>query len=66
VLPASIAEPLRGMIGASSGGSSAAGGGAQNITHNWAVQSFDSRDVRRWAGSARGQAAINQVSGAKR
>jgi hypothetical protein len=47
VLPASIAEPLRGMIAANSGGGGAAAAGAGGATYNTAVYGLDSRSIRR-------------------
>jgi hypothetical protein len=68
ILPASIAEPLRGMIaaggagaaGAASGGASRAGGD----THNWNIQALDSRSFARTLNTSAGRTAVRGAAAA--
>jgi hypothetical protein len=69
ILPASIAEPLRGMIAAGgaagAGGSgsfgASAGGGA---THNWNIQALDSRSFARTLNTSAGRTAVRGAAAA--
>jgi hypothetical protein len=62
ILPASIAEPLRGMIaaggaaGGGAGGLGAASGGGD--THNWNIQALDSRSFARTLNTSAGRTAV--------
>jgi hypothetical protein len=69
ILPASIAEPLRGMIAA--GGASGAGGlgglgatGAGGDTHNWNIQALDSRSFARTLNTSAGRSAVRGAAAA--
>jgi hypothetical protein len=68
ILPASIAEPLRGMIaagavggaGGSSGGVASAGGD----THTWNIQALDSRSFARTLNTSAGRTAVRGAAAA--
>jgi hypothetical protein len=69
ILPASIAEPLRGMIAA--GGARGAGGvgglgsaGAGGATHNWNIQALDSRSFARTLNTSAGRTAVRGAAAA--
>jgi hypothetical protein len=69
ILPASIAEPLRGMIAA--GGAAGAGGvgglasaGSGGATHTWNIQALDSRSFARTLNTSAGRTAVRGAAAA--
>jgi len=72
ILPASIAEPLRGMIAnggaGGAGGSGGAGGlgasGAGGAIHNWNIQALDSRSFARTLNTSAGRTAVRGAAAA--
>jgi hypothetical protein len=69
ILPASIAEPLRGMIAAGgavgAGGSSGLGAaGSGGATHHWNIQALDSRSFARTLNTSAGRTAVRRAAAA--
>jgi len=69
ILPASIAEPLRGMI--ATGGASGVGGvgslgaaGGGGSTHTWNIQALDSRSFARTLNTSAGRTAVRGAAAA--
>jgi uncharacterized phage infection (PIP) family protein YhgE len=66
ILPASIAEPLRGMIAA--GGAERAGSGDSSgsgaATHQWNIQALDSRSFARTLNTSAGRGAVRNAAAA--
>jgi hypothetical protein len=66
ILPASIAEPLRGMIaGGGAGGAGGAGavGASSGVgaIHNWNIQALDARSIKQYARSSSGAATLGSM-----